>query len=161
MEHGQTSGTPELHGTPSMALWMEHGCPLLATSASRPAPRANMPFRGLLEMQQMKRFKICRPPPPPCSACSQIPNVCRRTKNLLELREHFAKGEVTDKKVLRVTQRMGTLLRNVVLFEGDQLSEQQVDVISSNVQATSRCLTGIPCVNSGPNSRLSSRARKK
>ena len=34
-------------GTPSIALWMEHGCPLLATSASPPAPRSNMPFRGL------------------------------------------------------------------------------------------------------------------
>ena len=55
---------------------------------------------------------------------------------------HFAKGEVTDKKVLRVTQGMGTLLWNVLLFVGDQLSEEQVAVIASNVQAMSRCLTG-------------------
>ena len=53
-----------------------------------------------------------------------------------------AKGEVTDKKVLRVIQRFGTLLRNAVHFQGDHLSEQQVDMISSNVQAMSRCLTG-------------------
>ena len=49
----------------------------------------------------------------------QSPNVCRHSKNVLELKAHFAKGEVTDKKVLRVTQRTGTILRNVVLFVGD------------------------------------------
>ena len=50
-----------------------------------------------------------------CHQWLQSPNVCRRSKNVLELKAHFAKGEVTDKKVLRVTQRIGTLLRNVVL----------------------------------------------
>ena len=48
--------------------------------------------------------------------------------------------EVTDKKVLPVTQRTGTILRNAV--EGDQLSEEQVTVIASNVQAMARCVTG-------------------
>ena len=49
--------------------------------------------------------------------------MCRRPNNVQELKEHFAKEEITDKKVLRVTQKTGTLLRNVVHFEGDELSE--------------------------------------
>ena len=42
--------------------------------------------------------------------------------------------------MLPVTQRTGTILRNAV--EGDQLSEEQVTVIASNVQAMARCVTG-------------------
>ena len=58
-----------------------------------------------------------------CHQWFQSPNVCRRPNNVQELKEHFAKEEITDKKVLRVTQKTGTLLRNVVHFEGDELSE--------------------------------------
>ena len=59
-----------------------------------------------------------------------------------KLKDFFLKGQCTDKKVLRVTQKTGEFLRNVVQFEGDNLSEEQFDVMSSNVQAVSRCLPG-------------------
>lgn len=44
--------------------------------------------------------------------------------------------------MLRVTEKTGQFLWQVVQFEGDSLSEEQLSVIETNVEAMCRCLFG-------------------